>query len=347
MRRSPWGRAAAGRPGRRRSAVALLTVVLAVAALAAACTNPPGTVPSTPPTTTAPLPGPPGRFSVLSYNVAGLPQEISEVSPSTNIPLISPLLDAYDVVLTQEDFDWWQPIAWLLDFANYHQRLRAQAHHPYRSGQHPGPLAVGLDLAPPRTLLIGDGLGLLSRFPFTELDRVPWRGCFGGIVPDGGAADCLAMKGFARTTMTLADGHLVDVYDLHGEAGNTPQDQELQAAGFEQLADYVLAHSAGRAVVLGGDTNLHTDSTHPDSSGGADSVIWQRFLDRTGLTDTCTELGCADTGSIDKIAYRDGTGVDLQPVDHDFPVARFQGPSGDLSDHPPLVVTFEWSAPAY
>ena len=50
-----------------------------------------------------------GDFTVLSYNVAGLPQEISTVNPQEHIPLISPLLNDYDVVLTQEDFDWWVP----------------------------------------------------------------------------------------------------------------------------------------------------------------------------------------------------------------------------------------------
>lgn len=338
MRRSAWG-------SHRRAGVGIGAAALAlVLVVAVGCTNPPGTGGSTPPTTTAPLPGPPGELSVLSYNVAGLPQEVSSVSPSTNIQLISPLLNAYDVVLTQEDFDWWQPIVELLDFRNYHERLRAQADHPYRSGQHPGPLAVGLDLAPPRTLFVGDGLGMLSRFPFTELDRVPWRGCFGGILPDGGAGDCLAMKGFSRTTMTLADGRLVDVYNLHAEAGGNPEDQALQVSDYDQLAEFILEHSGGRAIILGGDTNLHTEPSHPDAEGTADTEIWSSFLERTGLVDTCTELGCAETGAIDKIAYRDGAGVDLTPLDHDFPESRFQGPDGDLSDHPPLVVRFGWSA---
>ncbi|MEZ5237623.1 MAG: hypothetical protein R2716_01220 [Microthrixaceae bacterium] len=111
-----------------------------------------------------PLEGPPGEFSVLSYNVAGLPQEISSERPTFHIPLISPLLDPYDVVLTQEDFDWWQPLLEGLAFSGYHEALRAQAGHPYRSGQHPGPHAVGLDPTS-RPLLVGDGLGIMARYP--------------------------------------------------------------------------------------------------------------------------------------------------------------------------------------
>jgi hypothetical protein len=286
-----------------------------------------------------------GELSVLSYNVAGLPQEISTVNPEEHIPLISPLLADYDIVLTQEDFDWWQGVAADLDFVNYHDRLRADAPHEHATAPHPGPEAVGLDPAS-RPLQIGDGLGVLSRLPFTGETRVPWPGCFGGIDPsDGGAADCLAMKGFAVVTVELADGADVDVYTLHAEAGGTDEDQRLQADNFEQLADFVADHSDGRAVILAGDTNLHTDDEHPDGGGGADTAIWEAFLEATGLTDACVATGCGDTGAIDKLAYRSGGGVELEATAHDFPRERFTSPAGDdLSDHPPLAVELAWSA---
>jgi hypothetical protein len=313
-------------------------------ALAVGCTNPPGSGPGAPPTTLEPLAGPPGTFEVLTYNVAGLPAGISGANPQWSMQRISPLLNDYDVVLTQEDFDWWQPLLDTLDFANYHTRLRAQATHPYRSGQHPGPLAVGLNPAA-RPLMVGDGLGWMSRFPFTGERRVPWTGCFGGALPDGGASDCLAMKGFGVVRMTLADGFEVDVYDLHGEAGGTPVDQDLQEADFAQLATFIAAHSAGRAVILGGDTNLHTDLEHPDGSEGADIAIWESFLAATGLTDACTALACDEPGSIDKIAFRDGGGVDLEALGHAMPVEEFSYPSGaPLSDHPPVAVELSWDA---
>lgn len=316
-----------------------------LALLVAACTNPPGGGGAPPTTTIVALPGPPGEFSLLSYNVAGLPQEISKEEPTKHIPLISARLNPYDVVLTQEDFDWWQPLLDLLDFAGYHDALRAEADHPYRSGQHPGPRAVGVNPAY-RPLFVGDGLGMMARFPFTEPIRVPWSGCFGGILPDGGAADCLAMKGFSVATMTLAEGHTVDVYDLHAEAGGTARDQALQVADYEQLAAFMASHSAGRPVVLAGDTNLHVDRVHPDSGASGsidDAAIWDRFLASTGLTDTCAELLCAQWDSIDKAAYRDGPGVDLTPLSHTYPSADFLGPDGeDLSDHLPLAVTFTW-----
>lgn len=289
---------------------------------------------------------------MLSYNVAGLPQEVSGENPSENIPLISPLLDEYDLVMTQEDFDWWIPALDQLDFVHYHERLRAQTTHEHRSGRHPGPEEAGLDPATRPTLSVGDGLGFLSRFPFVSREpldaavRQAWAGCFGGFdTADGGAGDCLAMKGFAMVRTALEPGVTVDVYTLHAEAGGTDGDQQLQVDDFDQLADYIEQHSEGHAVILGGDTNLHTDSDHPDGSDGADTEIWGDFLDRTGLVDTCETLDCPETDAIDKIAVRSAGGVELTPTSHDFPRERFRNAAGeDLSDHPPLVVEIDWQA---
>jgi hypothetical protein len=234
-----------------------------------------------------------GDFSLLTYNVAGLPQEISPVQPGTNIPLISPKLEPYDIVVTQEDFDWWVPALDALDFADYHTRLRAQTTHPWSTGRHPGPAAVGIDGSDPERPMpiVGDGNGILSRFPFSGADRVPWEHCFGGgDTSDGGAADCLAMKGFARASVTLAAGVVVDVYTVHGEAGRTAADTRMIAEDFALLADYINANSQGRPVIVAGDTNLHTQPGHVMEP--QHGPIWDRFVDEVGLIDVCTVVSC-------------------------------------------------------
>jgi endonuclease/exonuclease/phosphatase (EEP) superfamily protein YafD len=286
-----------------------------------------------------------GELSVLSYNVAGLPAEISKEDPAKHLPLISPLLNDFDVVLTQEDFDWWGEVAGGLDFVHYHERLRADAVHKFRSPQHPGPEAVGMTPDRRPTLQIGDGLGVLSKLPIEGNERVPWEGCFGGFdTSDGGAADCLAMKGFSMTRLTLADGAVVDLYNLHLEAGGTATDQGLQADDVAQLGAYIVEHSAGNAVILGGDTNLHTDHEHPDGSDGADIELWDQLLSQTGLTDSCAAVSCPGTGRIDKIAFRSGKGVKLEALRHQFHGDTFVDEAGDaLSDHEPLEVRFRWT----
>ncbi len=281
-----------------------------------------------------------GELTTLSYNVAGLPQQVSKVNPEAHIPLISPLLNDYDIVLTQEDFDWWQPELDELDFANYHARLRAEADHPYQSGPHPGPEAVRIDVATQRPMLLaGDGLGLLSRFPFDEFRRVPWETC------GESAADCLSMKGFAMARVEIAPGLVVDVYDLHADAGSADSDRAARAAGFRQLAAYVQEHSAGHAVILAGDTNLYTDDAAEDPFRREDARVWQTFLDRTGLLDLCDALNCDDPNRIDKFAFRSAGGVDLEPLAWKFETDKFRDAEGKpLSDHDALAVRWRWSA---
>lgn len=286
-----------------------------------------------------------GEFSLLTYNVAGLPQEISPVNPGTNIPLISPKLEPYDVVVTQEDFDWWNPALDSYDFANYHSRLRAQTTHPWVTGPHPGPAAVGIDGSDPERPmpLVGDGNGIMSRFPFTGADRVPWEHCFGGAdTSDGGAGDCLAMKGFARATLTIAEGVEVDVYTVHAEAGRTALDSRMIAENFTLLADYINAHSADRAVIVAGDTNLHTAPGHVMEP--IHGPIWARFVQEVGLIDVCVVIECHQPGSIDKVGWRNGSDVILAVHERRWETDIFVDSAGrPLSDHPPVAVDFGWT----
>lgn len=284
--------------------------------------------------------GPSGEFTTLSYNVGGLPQEVSQINPKDHIPLISPLINDYDIVLTQEDWDWWIPTLDGLDFVNYHTRLRAQTDFPYQSTQHPGNEAVGLDIETERPLLmVGDGLAILSRFPFDDFRRVPWASC--GVA----AADCLAMKGFGMARVELADGLTVDVYTLHAEAGGEDEDNAARAEGFDDLAAYIERESAGSAIILGGDMNLHTEPDSDDPDNREDARVWQTFLQRTGLTDVCDALSCADPTRIDKFAFRNSDTITLEPQTWQFEADKFKDAQGDtLSDHDPLRVAWRWSA---
>ncbi len=288
-------------------------------------------------------------FTLLTYNVAGLPQEVSDETPSVNIPLISPLLEPYDVVLTQEDFDWWKPGGLVdanrLDFVNYHDRLRAATTHEFVTPPHPGPEAAGIDPAERPTMEIGDGIGIMARFPLDGFETRAWTGCFGSLdTSDGGAADCAAIKGFRVATMDLG-GVPVDVYSLHGEAGGTDEDQALQVDDFAELAAFIAEHSADRAVIVGGDTNLHTDPSHPDAEGEADTEIWDAFLAEAGLIDACTETSCPEVGRIDKVAYRSSDALTLAATAHELPEGFVDEAGEQLSDHEPVAVTFTW-APA-
>ncbi len=299
-------------------------IVAAVAALVAGfvATGGPAAAGAPVPTT--------GTFTALTYNVAGLPEGLSGSNPSVNTPLISPLLNDYDLVLVQED--------WIdaggFDF--FHDDLISQVTHPYLST--PAPAPQGTDPRRPEAL-VADGLNRLSRFPFGPITRQMWPHCFGGAdTSDGGAGDCLSQKGFSVARTTLAPGVEVDVYNLHGEAGSTALDEQYSAEDFAVLGDYIASHSAGRAVLVGGDYNLHTDRP-------TDGAIFDAFLAATGLTDVCAAVDCGDDADvIDKFVFRSGGGAGLEPLTHHFERERFTRSDGEpLSDHDPLAVTFRWT----
>jgi hypothetical protein len=312
-----------------------------------------------------------GSFTALSYNVAGLPEALSGSEPATNSPLISPLLNDYDLVLLQED--WVDALAQhgarpagteSVPRTGYHDLVVGAALHPYRSepmSSPPPPVHTAARL-PAGPALTGDGLNHLSGLPVDEVHRVMWEACHGelhvtavetvlgeagiddptGDDIDGGSADCGAQKGFSVTTLELAPGVTADVYNLHADAGGHANDVEARQRNFAQLASFIADHSRGRAVILGGDTNLRT------GPGARDDGTWTTFLRGTGLTDVCEAVDCgADAGEIDKFAFRSGGGVELVPQSHDFEREKFVRDDGEaLSDHDALAVRFRWIASA-
>lgn len=323
-------------------------------------------------------PGPrTGQLTALSYNVAGLPEQISGSEPATNSPLISPLLNHYDLVLLQED--WADPLADARQAGlvpeevprlGYHDLVVADADHPYRSEPAPNPYGTDPRRAPAGPALQSDGLNRLSRFPFGPLERVMWEACHGEVTVtaveeamgvtglddalddlglgavnhelDGGSADCGAQKGFSMSRTELAPGVTVDVYNLHADAGGHERDQAARRSNLAQLAAHILEHSAGQAVILGGDTNLRTN--RPDRA--SDAAAWSEFLAVTGLTDVCDAVDCgSDDAEIDKFAFRSGVGLKVVPQSHSFERERFTRADGaPLSDHDALAVTFRWVA---
>ena len=268
-----------------------------------------------------------GSLLALTYNVAGLPEGISGSHPAVNTALIAPRLNAYDLVLMQETWQTPDPNP-LAPLRVYHEILVAGSQHPYKSVSMAQPFGTDPDRP---SAILGDGLNMFSRFRFDDVSRQRWSGCFDS------AADCLALKGFSVTRMVLPVGGQVDVYDLHMEAGGDPQDDILRDAGITQLITSINTTSAGRAVIIGGDFNLHTN-TEPDASQ------YQRLITDAGLTDSCQALGCPDPGRIDKILVRSSAQVTLTPVSYSVETADFLDGNGDsLSDHEPVAVGINWS----
>jgi endonuclease/exonuclease/phosphatase family metal-dependent hydrolase len=253
--------------------------------------------------------GPTGSFLTLTYNVAGLPWGLSSSDPYRNTPLISPLLNPYDLALLQEDF-------------SFTTQLSSAATHPYKSV--PGA---------PGGLSLNDGLTVFSRLPFANVTREAWEDCSGFI---SGGSDCLAAKGFLVTELTVASGVVLDVYDLHMDAGQDGADYDARTAQVEQLVASLTTRSAGKAVVLGGDTNLKLTSA-VDNAG-----LLDRLLAGGGLTDACRALGCGDE-RIDRIMVRSSASLELVPLSWALDGTFVDGQGAPLSDHEAVAVRIGWT----
>jgi hypothetical protein len=247
-----------------------------------------------------------GRFRMLTYNVAGLPQLVSPSHPRVNIPIVSPLLNRYDLALVQEDF-------------SYHQELIGAARHAYQS----------IPMRPQS--FVGDGLSQLSRLPFGPLHRVRWARCNGFV---SSSTDCLADKGFSFSELSLAPGAVVHLYNLHADAGPGELDVETRAQNFEQLAAHINAVSRTAALIVAGDTNLRV-------SDPGDAATLARFLQAARLTDSCPVPRCG-LDVIDRVMFRSSAGLALS-VAHAWQDERFVDRRGqDLSDHPAVGVEIDW-----
>jgi hypothetical protein len=252
-----------------------------------------------------------GLFNLITYNVAALPQALSGSDPADNIPLIGPLLSDYDLVLVQEDF-W------------YHDELAAGITLPH----HSDPSVTEPTLLPPN---LGDGLNRFSIFPIGTMDRNPWEECNGLAAC---ATDCQADKGFTRSSLQLATGVVLDVYNVHFDAGSCEADFEAREAQAQQLIDAVNAQSADRAVIVAGDTNLRL--TRPP-----DDTILNNLLTSLSLKVACREAECGQE-TIDRILFRSGNDMSLHLESWTRP-DHFVAPSGDpLSDHEPTTAVFSW-----
>lgn len=264
-----------------------------------------------------------GSFSVITYNIAGLPQLIcSAATPRReSISAIGRLLNRFDIAHVQEDF-------------NYNQYLYNTGNaHPFRT-------------ATKGAVMTGDGLNTLSKFPVKHLRRISWTDCTG--------ADCFTPKGFTYTRIEIAPNRSIDFYNVHANAYNHPRAALARRRNMEQLSTYIRLHSTGNAVIVMGDLNGRY-------SFGQDNVDW--LLKENGLSDAWVNLHCNgimpkvkeglppndilsisdSTETIDKILYRNGASIHLEPSEFVLEKQSFYNGNGlPLSDHHPVSARFKW-----
>lgn len=246
-------------------------------------------------------------FNLLTYNISGLPQSFSAGNPAKNIPLISPLLNKYDIVLVQEDF-------------YYHAALRTKANHRYKS----------IPKARPSEFLLSDGLNRFSIFPFENFKRIAWTTC-----SNDKDNDCYAVKGFTVARTQIAPGVEIDIYNIHLDAGSSAKDVAARRTQIEHLLSIMNTYSPNHAVIIAGDLNLHTENSHDDE------ILLQKLLDVGGLTDACESAAC-QTPLVDRVLFRGSDLIDLTVLSWQIDRSFVNSAGGGLSDHNAIGVEFRW-----
>jgi endonuclease/exonuclease/phosphatase family metal-dependent hydrolase len=265
---------------------------------------------------------PPPSISVLTYNIAGLPDAISGSTPSLYTPIISKLINEYDIVHVQEDFD-------------YHDSLLLFNKHKYKTE------TMG-------TTTLGDGLNTLSNYPIKNFKRIKWNDC--------ADFDCFTPKGFSYSQIELAEGVLIDFYNVHANAQSYEEALAARRKNIAQLCAYIDEHSAGKAVIVMGDMNCRYTRTGDSirailNLGFKDS--WIELMrggvlptqDDNSLTNCNNKMprNDADCEKVDKIFYRSNEQIELIPTYFQLDDARYYYENNDtlpLSDHWPLMTRF-------
>ena len=253
-----------------------------------------------------------GSFSVLTYNVHGLPSAITGDDTEARIGAIAPLLNAFDLVGLQEDF-----------IDSNHIVLEENSTHSTQ---------IRFNEVFDDSRFYGSGLAVFA--PFAEEDRVHqhYGSCNGTL---DAASDCLASKGFQAIRLILDAELSIDVYNPHLEAGGSPEDDEVRAGQVHQLISSLTTWSADRAVVFTGDFNLHADDPE-------DSSLLDELTGEAELRDSCIEVNCPEPNHIDRIFVRSGRAVELNPTDWTVE-EDFNDEDGlALSDHPAISTSIDW-----
>ncbi|MDB5227983.1 MAG: hypothetical protein JWN78_2176 [Bacteroidota bacterium] len=262
-----------------------------------------------------------GTFTALTYNVAGLPEPVSQSHPLVNSPQISSRLNNYDIVNVQEDF-------------GYDSLLRLHEHHPFQSKYFAG-------------TSLGDGLNLFSRFLFLDYMRTAWVDCNG--------TDCYTPKGFTYSRVKLAEHAYIDLYDVHCNAGSDVLDLAARRKNILQMCAYIDYRSKGHAVIIMGDTNTRYTRTGDNIREILNrdfKDVWIE-LERNGVVpnqDGISLSDCDPTSTyancevVDKIFYRSNDEVKLTPLEFAIPGDQFLDANGEwLSDHRPVYAKFKFN----
>ena len=271
-----------------------------------------------------------GTIKFVDFNVDGLPVPAQfakdKKSPVKSARSIKDFINSYspDIVNMQENFNF---------YPMYKSGLDTEYISEYVGG-----------------VAVGDGLGTASNYKMTDVKHIPWdTAC--GILNNG--SDELTPKGFMVSTLEIAEGVYIDVYNLHADANEDEGSLQAKKDQFDQLKAFVDEYSADRAVIIAGDFNSNYTIVLGDT-------LREKFV-ADGFKDTWVE--CENNGDyypnygelaqrynqqsywgyfdcLDKVYYRDGKGVSFEAVSHEYVFCYTESETGEqvkASDHAAII----------
>ena len=255
-----------------------------------------------------------GSLNLLTYNVHGLPPEITGDDTTARTERIAPLLSDFDIIGLQEDF-----------IDDNHDILATTVPHPYQDR---------FNDKVEESRYYGSGLSVFSYSLILGSHNTHYTACNGYL---DGSSDCLASKGFQVVEIELSNGQSIHLYNTHLEAGGGTEDNQARQVHVDQLVESLQNHSANKAVVFLGDTNLHANDS-------ADIPMLEQLLEQGDLLDSCEAVGCPESDHIDRIFYRSSTDIELTVENWSRDEGFVDEEGNDLSDHPAITVTISWNS---
>jgi len=195
----------------------------------------------------------PKQITILNQNVAGLPIPSIFNEGLKSAPVAQKQLgqilnkSGYDIVCVQEDFQ-------------YHDILDAQmTNYKYKTITSGG-------------VPKGDGLNIYSKYPIYNVIRVTWKQAYGVL---DNYSDELAPKGFLKVTIDV-DGTLIDVYNIHHDAGEDICDVEARTSQYKQITAFIKNYSKENPVIIVGDFNAYFHN---------EEDLYKYYINQNGFTD--------------------------------------------------------------
>jgi len=230
---------------------------------------------------------------VVSYNTYGLSSCITWDDSKHRAEQISKRLNKYDLVFLQEN--------WC-----FNDELQKHTDHSYIArGRTTDYFFSSFGCCD-----CGDGLLTLSNYEIVHQERVVFDQCNGWL---GDMHDCWADKGFLYLQLKIGED-LVDVYNVHLDAGDDTGDSLARWNQIKELSMHVEIRKA-KKLMIAGDFNISRNKEDR-------WMIGQGFKDLLRLEEKNT-----DENSVDHIFHRGLTAGQCDIMGFD-----------NLSDHPAIAV---------